>query len=103
MSDDVSISRREFLEKTTLVASAAGLAAGAKKARAQLNNGVQSPPGRVGVAFIGVGIRGTILYKDSLPVAGVEPVAVCDIYQGHLDCAKENLGNNIFKCILSSY
>jgi len=96
MPENGSISRREFLEKTTLVASAASLAVGAKKARAQLNNGVQPSPARVGVAFIGVGIRGTILYKSSLPIAGVEPVAVCDIYQGHLDCAKENLGGNIF-------
>lgn len=96
MSDNGSISRREFLEKTTLLASAAGIAAGAKQARAQLNNGLQPPPGRVGVAFIGVGIRGTILLKDSLPVAGVEPVAVCDIYQGHLDCIKESVDRTIF-------
>ena len=96
MPDNGSISRRAFLEKTTLLASAAGIAGGAKKARAQLNNGIQPPPGRVGVAFIGVGIRGTILLKDSLPVAGVEPVAICDLYQGHLDAIKETVDQTIF-------
>ncbi|MEA2063759.1 MAG: Gfo/Idh/MocA family oxidoreductase [Gemmatimonadota bacterium] len=95
MPEDKSISRRKFLEKSTLVASATGVAAITKKARAQINNGVKAPPARVGVGFIGAGIRGTYLLEDSKPVAGFEPVVICDLYDGHLDRVKELCGESI--------
>jgi len=85
-----SLSRREFLEKTTLLASAAAVSSGVKKARAQLNNGRKPLPSRLGVAFIGVGIRGDILLRSSQKVYGVDIVAACDLYKGHLDRALEN-------------
>jgi len=88
MEKENSLNRREFLGKTTLLA--AGLAAGAaQKARAQLNNAAGKKVERVGVGFIGVGIRGTQHLEGSLQVAGVVPVMACDLYNGHLDRARE--------------
>lgn len=95
MKKEGSLNRREFLGKTTLLASAAGVAIGAKKGRAQLNNAAVPPPSRVGVGFIGVGIRGTLLLEASLEVYGVEPVAVCDLYKGHLERAKDFAGSSV--------
>jgi predicted dehydrogenase len=96
MSEKEKLTRRDFLGKAALASAAMATVAGpAKEARAQLNNGVKPLPSKLNVGFIGVGIRGTILYNSSLPVDGVKPVMVCDLYDGHLDAAKENLGSGI--------
>ncbi|HUU28270.1 MAG TPA: Gfo/Idh/MocA family oxidoreductase [archaeon] len=93
MEKEKSLSRREFLGQTTLLASAATVAAGAKKTRAQLNNAAVPPPARLGVGFIGAGIRGNILMESSMEIAGIKPVIVCDLYDGHLGRAKEIAGS----------
>jgi predicted dehydrogenase len=60
-----------------------------------MNNSAVPPPSRVGAAFIGVGIRGTLLLEASMGVAGVDPVVACDLYSGHLDRAREITGGKI--------
>jgi len=95
MKEQDRLNRREFLGKTTLLASAAGIVAGAKKTQAQINNAAIPPASRVGVGFIGVGIRGTLLLEGTQQVAGVEPVAAADLYKGHLERAKELTGGKI--------
>lgn len=93
MSDKNQLNRRAFLEKSTLLAAAAGVAAGAKKAAAQINNSAVSPPGRVGMGFIGVGIRGTLLMEAAAGITGVECVVAADCYKGHLTRAVELFPN----------
>jgi predicted dehydrogenase len=95
MPNNESLTRREFLGKTTLLATAAGVAAGATKARAQINNGAVPPPKRVGVGFIGVGIRGTLLMEAAAGIYGADIVGVCDLYKGHLDRAREAFGDKL--------
>ena len=89
MSANDSINRRQFLEKSSLLAAAATAVGGARTASAQLNNSaaVSTKPVRLG--FIGVGIRGTLLMEAAAGIAGVEIKAVADCYKGHLDRAQE--------------
>jgi predicted dehydrogenase len=88
MSNNDSINRRQFLEKSSLFAAAA-TAVGARKAGAQINSslGIDVKPVRLG--FIGVGIRGTLLMEAAAGIAGVEIKAAADCYRGHLDAARE--------------
>jgi predicted dehydrogenase len=85
MSD--SIDRRQFLEKASLIAAAAG--ATGRTASAQINNTAGLAPKPVRLGFIGVGIRGTLLMEAAAGISGVEIVAVADCYKGHLERAKE--------------
>jgi predicted dehydrogenase len=89
MSAHDSMNRRQFLQKTTLLAAAASTVGSAKKAGAQINNsaGLSVKPVRLG--FIGVGIRGTLLMEAASGIAGAQIVAVADCYKGHLDRAQE--------------
>ena len=89
MSANDSINRRQFLEKSSLLAAAATAVGGARTASAQINNSaaVSTKPVRLG--FIGVGIRGTLLMEAAAGIAGVEIKAVADCYKGHLDRAQE--------------
>jgi len=89
MKDKNSLTRREFLGKTAMLASAATAAAGVKKTRAQLNNSAVSPPSRIGVGVIGTGVRGTELLQASRKIYGIDLVVACDLYKGHLDRALE--------------
>jgi len=50
---------------------------------------------RVGLGFIGVGIRGHILMEMAKLTGQADLVAVCDCYQGHLDRAKERTEGKI--------
>lgn len=84
-----SINRRQFLEKSSLLAAAAGVAGGARTAGAQLNNSAAVNLAPVRLGFIGVGIRGTLLMEAAAGIAGVEIKAVADCYQGHLVRAGE--------------
>lgn len=88
MADHRTIGRRQFLEKSSLIAAAAS-AAQARTASAQINNsaGVGVKPIRLG--FIGVGIRGTLLMEAAAGIAGVEIKAAADCYKGHLQAAQE--------------
>lgn len=45
--------------------------------------------GQVNMGFIGTGIRGSYLFESFKKTAGVRPVIVADLYDGHLDWAKE--------------
>jgi len=89
MSGNDSINRRQFLEKSSLLAAAATAVGGARTAGAQVNNSaaVSTKPVRLG--FIGVGIRGTLLMEAAAGIAGVEIKAAADCYKGHLDRAQE--------------
>ena len=50
---------------------------------------------RVGLGFIGAGIRGHILMEMAKLTGQADLVAVCDCYQGHLDRAKERTEGKI--------
>jgi len=87
MSGRDSINRRQFLERSTLLAAAA--AAGIRDAGAQINNSAVTPPRPVRLGFIGVGIRGTLLMEAASGISGVQVVAAADCYKGHLDRTQE--------------
>jgi predicted dehydrogenase len=90
MSAQDPISRRQFLQKSTLAAAAATAVAAPRPAGAQINNsaGLSTRPVRLG--FIGAGIRGTLLMEAAAGIAGVQLSAVADCYKGHLDRAVES-------------
>ncbi len=54
-----------------------------------------SPSDRVGVGFIGAGIRGHILMDAAKETGQADLVTVCDCYQGHLERAKERTEGKI--------
>jgi len=88
MAGHGSINRRQFLERSALLAAAAS-AAGIRPARAQINDSAAISTKPVRLGFIGVGIRGTLLMEAAAGISGVEIAAVADCYRGHLDRAKE--------------
>lgn len=76
------IGRRDLIKTAAL--GAAALATGAAPARAK------APMERIGIGFIGVGGRGSALFGDILqrakdPAAGIEIVAVCDVWDRRAD------------------
>ena len=83
------MNRRQFLQKSTLLAAAATAVGTATQAGAQINStaGLSIKPVRLG--FIGAGIRGTLLMEAASGIAGAQVVAVADCYKGHLDRAQE--------------
>jgi hypothetical protein len=89
------IDRRQFLEKSALVATAAAGIGLPRAAHGQINNaaGVNVKPVRLG--FVGVGIRGTLLMEAAKGIFGAEIVAAADCYKGHLDRAKELISTGI--------
>jgi len=89
MSAQRSMNRRQFLQKSTLLAAAATAVGTTTTAGAQINNtaGLSIKPVRLG--FIGVGIRGTLLMEAASGIAGAQVVAAADCYKGHLDRAQE--------------
>ena len=89
MAAESSMNRRQFLQKSTLLAAAATAAGTATNAGAQINStaGLSVKPVRLG--FIGAGIRGTLLMEAASGIAGAQIVAVADCYKGHLDRAQE--------------
>jgi predicted dehydrogenase len=89
MSRIQSINRRQFLERSSLLAAAATAVGGVGRASAQINNAAGPPPKPVRLGFIGVGIRGTLLMEAAAGISGVEIKAVADCYKGHLDRAQE--------------
>ncbi len=89
MAEKAPINRRQFLEKSSLIAAAASAAAGARTASAQVNNSAAVKLAPVRLGFIGVGIRGTLLMEAAAGIAGVEIKAAADCYKGHLQAAQE--------------
>ncbi|GAB4249818.1 MAG: hypothetical protein Kow00109_25810 [Acidobacteriota bacterium] len=82
------LSRRQFLQTT-----AAGTVAGSISARATLR--AQGANERLGVGFIGFGIRGPFLLQALEKVGGVEVRACCDLYDGRLKGIQERGYSNI--------
>jgi predicted dehydrogenase len=89
MSQKRSLDRRQFLEKSSLVAAAAGALSGARPGAAQVNNAAGLSPRPVRLGFVGVGIRGTLLMEAAAGIAGAEIKVAADCYKGHLDRAQE--------------
>lgn len=96
-------SRRNFLKNiggTTLalaVAPLAGLNAEEKiEERIIGYNRKFSPSDKIRLGAIGMGIMGYNDVNAAIKVPGVELVAVCDLYKGRLEHAKEVYGKDIF-------
>ena len=97
-------SRRSFLKKTALGAAAIGsvpeILGGGYSQRLVLqktySNQVYSPNDQIQLGLIGSGIQGIYDTRAALGVAGVKLVAVCDLYEGRLERAKELWGEDIF-------
>ena len=89
MAPDSSMNRRQFLQRSTLLAAAATAAGSATSASAQINSaaGLSTKPVRLG--FLGAGIRGTLLMQAASGIAGAQVTAVADCYKGHRDRAQE--------------
>lgn len=95
-------SRRDFLKRVTGTALATGVASSSlanldsHKQILKSNRGRQfSANDQVNIAIIGMGIMGFSNAFWSLKVPGVKLVAVCDLYTGRLDHAKEKFGKEI--------
>lgn len=81
--------RRDFLTGAAGAAAVFSLAGEAPKVRAASLNG------DIGMAFIGSGIRGTQLIEEFKPVKDLKFHAVCDLYDGCLQRAKEQISPDI--------
>jgi predicted dehydrogenase len=100
--------RRRFIKKLT--GTALGAAVGASAFASQkveilkpINHQHQSygPNDQVNIAIIGMGIMGFNNAYWSLQVPGIRLVAVCDLYSGRLERAREKFGKDLF--ITKSY
>lgn len=97
-------SRRLFLKKATLgsaaIASAPTVLASSYQQKLVLNRAYDaeefSANDQINLGLIGSGIQGIYDTTQALRVAGVQLVAVCDLYSGRLDRAKELWGNDLF-------
>lgn len=97
-------SRRAFLRKATLgtaaMASAPYILASPSGNPVALNRDYPllsySANDKVNLGLIGAGIQGIYDTRNAVKVPGVELVAVCDLYTGRLDRAKEEWGDQIF-------
>jgi predicted dehydrogenase len=95
-------SRRNFIKKlggTTLALAASPLAGLAKEKieeRIIAYDRKFSSSDKIRLAAIGMGIMGYNDVNTAIKVPGVELVAVCDLYKGRLEHAKEVYGKDIF-------
>lgn len=103
MPKDHSSSRRKFLQQltgTTLLLSAGSLqkltAEEAVENRIIHYENKISSNDKVNVACIGMGIMGFNDVQTSVKVPGVQLIAACDLYDGHLQRVKELYGKDIF-------
>ena len=96
-------SRRNFIKQitgTTLALGAGSL--GSLAAKEKMEERILhyekkiSSNDRINVATIGMGIMGNNDTETTLKVPGVHLVAVCDLYKGRLERAKEVYGNDLF-------
>ena len=98
----MSTNRRKFIKQlgSTIMLTSASLSSFAaeeahEKRRLYAEKRI-SPSDKIRIATIGMGIMGFNDTRAALTAPGVELVAVCDLYQGRLQRAKELYGNNIF-------
>lgn len=97
-------SRRNFLKQitgTTLAIGAGSLSSSFAAEEKTEERIIQyqrniSSNDRINVAVIGMGIMGNININTALKVPGVQLVAVCDLYDGRLDRARELYGKDLF-------
>ncbi|MFK5972380.1 MAG: Gfo/Idh/MocA family oxidoreductase [Flavobacteriaceae bacterium] len=97
-------SRRSFLKKATMGSAALTAAplilASSYEQKEPLHRGYEtqaySANDHINLALIGSGIQGIYDTKTALELQGVKLVAVCDLYTGRLDRAKELWGDAIF-------
>ncbi len=86
-------SRRDFLRT---VAGATATAPVLLRAQTPARSQTVSPNERIGIALVGLGIRGQQDLRSALRAPGVELVAVADVYDGRLTLAKEMGGVQVF-------
>ncbi|MCB0572552.1 MAG: Gfo/Idh/MocA family oxidoreductase [Phaeodactylibacter sp.] len=97
----MSNNRRSFLKKLAGGAIGAALspsilkASEAQVAELEVLNRDFSSNDRIRLAGIGMGIQGFANMRTAVQVPGVELVAVCDLYDGHLVHAKEVFGSHL--------
>ncbi len=103
MSKQSNASRRKFLQQigsTGLLIAASPLSNFAAKQKAEERMITYersfSSNDKVNLAVIGFGIQGHMDLDTALKVPGVQLVAVCDLYSGRLENAKEVYGKDIF-------
>jgi predicted dehydrogenase len=96
-------SRRRFLQQlggSTLLLAGGSINSWASEneveERIMLINRKFSSNDKIRLACIGMGIKGNVDVDSALKVPGVELVAVCDLYNGRLQRAKEKYGSNIY-------
>lgn len=80
--------RRDFISAAGAAAVFSLVGEGPKLRASTLN-------GQIGVGFIGSGIRGTQLIGDFKDIEGLRMLAVCDLYDGCLARAKEQINDKI--------
>ncbi|PSK98716.1 Gfo/Idh/MocA family oxidoreductase [Cecembia rubra] len=95
--------RRNFLKKLGATGAVAALSPFALSGEAKANNILERDPlfsstnnSTIKLALIGAGIMGIEDTNTALRHANVELVAVCDLYKGRLDAAKQRWGNHLF-------
>ncbi|HYH55953.1 MAG TPA: Gfo/Idh/MocA family oxidoreductase [Anseongella sp.] len=93
--------RRKFLKQlggtTALVAAGSLGTAGCTARREVLTPSARvTSRERVRIACIGMGIMGFGDVDTALKVPGVELTGVCDLYEGHLEHAREVYGSKLF-------
>lgn len=81
------ISRRKFLRQSVISATAMSLAPSLSLARP--GRSILGANDSIGVGHIGVGIRGTILMQRTKPIPETRLIEAADLYDGHLERAKE--------------
>lgn len=101
MGKDIKQSRKQFLKTlgtgTVAIAGAPNiLLADRGKERIFLSRKPYTSNEKVQIALIGAGGMGFQDTYTALKHKGVQLVAVCDLYSGHLKKAKEEWGNDIF-------
>jgi predicted dehydrogenase len=103
MKNDNAASRRKFLQQigaTSLVAASSPFASLANQAKAeerilQYDRKITAND-KVRIGVIGYGVQGHFDLTTALKVPGVELGAICDLYNGRLENAKEQFGKELF-------
>src|SRR5262245_26458110 len=88
-------SRRDFLKTVASTTAAAPIMLRAQTPTPAPAQSVR-PSDRLGLAIIGLGIRGQQDIRSALRTPGVELVAGADVYDGRRALAKELWGQQIF-------
>ena len=94
-------SRRKFIQKVTGGVLASSIpeilkATGKSEKFEKLLRNYYSPNDNIQVGLIGAGGMGTADANTAMSVPGAKIVAACDLYDGRIEAAKKNYGNDIF-------